>query len=681
MKVASTFLVTFITLVFLIQCQGDPESAQFVPSKRSVIAELTSSNDTSNLIANIITGDGNTAPINFSLSKNNEISFEISQNMWRVGSDPDPVLKLLSMGNTTFDDPPPQQYASLRLEFRQEIFNFSGNSSTSINAKNLFAQTEISFTLQDIFNSHTYVVDNPLTLVDSNIQRIKIVDQNTLLPVPKAKIIGIASGNVGSDATPAWKSPQYRPLVISADSNGEAIIYPLISGTSSTSFGIVAWDKNHCTTVSSATSTDANTPIVFGLQPCSRLDDENIGIVASFDPNIVVGEEELDGVSYKLGYTNQTTIRLRIDSLSNTMRALTVVVYEGLSTKDGIQFETIDTSQLVGTKQMFPFSSVLEVNLPETFRTSGTSTGLFLITVSSQITGDSEYHGDANYLTTQMFGRREVNTISTDFINNLTIQGPIVDDVISGLNHSSYTLHDIFCEDLSSLGLSSELTTTPVFHRCTNGSAEFKFEDLEFTTTTGYNTINAILRDKYGNSSADNINGSSTKTRIYVDYDAPDLNQDEFKLGTNLGFVLISDPSKSYPVGGNDAIILTPSLSPGTIGFKFADVETCRSATTTNAIERSIQDGINNRIQQFQVVASSDDINISNYVDCKGSSEPTVYSIESGNISFPSSSSEDGSFVISIRDPAGNIGSSVTYSIPHCPSILLGTDVQYCWRE
>ena len=232
----------------------------------------------------------------------------------------------------------------------------------------------------DLLNSNM-IFTNPdnIQFAEVGKARIKIIDSSGS-PIAGATVISVVEGTV-SDGESRKKElrslPQYRPRSVTSNENGEVDLYPLYVVDDVVNARFIVTKQGFCTYSSAPIgfSLDRSTPYEVNLKECAQISNIPGEFHARFGTGVRVNEEyDTDGEKFDVGYTNQTSITLRLDAANNDLRSVQVSVIEGHNTKN-VPITVIDSIDL--------FTSEIEVPLPKVFSNTNTNNGDFLIRVAS----------------------------------------------------------------------------------------------------------------------------------------------------------------------------------------------------------------------------------------------------------------------------------------------------------
>ena len=666
-------------------CRSDQGRVYWVDEERKVklAFDAQAESDLSSYVLNLIGPNGErTRACEFSLA-NDSLQFVLENELILNESHHTKAESIVAMG----DELPPypeRVKAVARIEIRKETLE--GNSG-----KTSYVQFPVPLLQSDLLAAKQELkIDSSIKLEEVAYQTIKVIDLDTGDPIEGASVIAIVNDylpteNDGREAI--WRSDIFRPIIQKTDNSGLTTLLPLKNITENSNFTVIAYGPGYCTYLSEPQLFSTETIPEIKLRACSFADETTEGFVVNFHPEELTYTDNVGGEDRLVAYTPLREMRVRVDSYSPVLRGLQIRVTESHDL-GGTENSSLGTVVLSSKpdKYIYKFNSELTIDLALLFQYNGTDNGEYIVRILGEEVPLSE---DADEkLIAHMYGSKNTDAPSIEFASNVTIRGPVKENVLSGKSESEFYVSSKLCTSGFELGVGD------IFKPCDeNGEATFTIGEVSLVNKSnqigGNETLKVFLKNRYKLISKDDHLERNHFT-VFVDYGDPSF--ESMEIGKDFGFANAGDQKGSedfpyvYPIGilsggsTNTIIISKSNLSDSVL--RFPSAAKCIYKGVAAQEGSILGDNTGVTIESIAIASSEDGLNSASFVSCVDGETARDISLDASFISFPADATGDAELYLLITDPAGHRSPATRFTIPACPANVSTTEgTAFCWQE
>lgn len=678
-------MVLLIGLVVLLSCRSDQGRVYWVDEERKVNLAFNAQAETdlSDYILNFIGPDGQRIRSReFNLTSDN-LQFVLDNDLILSDDFYTKAEQIVAMGDE-LPTYPARLKALARIEIRKEYLEGNTGKTAYLQFPLPLLQSDLLAAKQDLR------IDANLDLVEVAYQVVKIIDLKTGEPIEDASVIGVVNERVPTDDNTKeeiWRSNLFRPIIHKTDKSGLATLLPLKNITENSNFTVIAYASGYCTYVSPSLKYSQDSIPEIMLRPCDFADETTLGFVANFHQDEFTYTDPVNGEDRLVSYNSGSSVRIRVDSYSPMLTGLKFRLTETHEQDggEGLGGEVIKISDDL-ERYNFKFVSELSIDLPILFKYNGTTNGQYILRVLGQDVPLSE---DADErLIAHLYGTKNTEVPSIEFASDITIQGPVKEDVLSGKEDAEFYISTKLCTP------GVELAVGEVFKPCDeNSRATFSISEISLVNKAnqigGKETIKLFLKNRYKLVSKDD-HLQRNHFEVFIDYGDPSF--DSKTLGKDFGFANKSDAKGSdefpyiYPIGtlsggSTNTIIINKNSLSDTV-FRFPSSAKCLYNGDAVKDGSNLGDNTGITIAGIRLAATEAGLADTDTVTCTDGDSARDILLESGSISFPNDASSDAEFYLLIEDQAGHQSSPGRFSIPPCPENVTTTEgTAFCWQE
>ena len=678
----------FLVFTFILSsCRSDQGRVYWVDEERKVklAFDAQAESDLSSYVLNIIGPNGErTRAKEFSLT-NDSLQFVLENDLILKESHHTKAETIVAMGDQ-LPSYPERVKAVARIEIRKEALDGDSGKTSYVQFPVPLLQSDLLAAKQDL------KIDSSIKLEEVAYQTVKVTDLATGNPIEDASVVAVVNDYIPTEdeggKEKIWRTNIFRPILQRTDASGLTTLLPLKNITENSNFSVIAFAKGYCTYVSQPQFFSTETIPEIKLRECPFADESTEGFVVNFNPEELTYTDNINGVDRLVAYTPLREMRVRVDSYSPVIRGLKIRITESHEL-DGGENSNLNIIKLEDNldKYVFKFNSELTIDLPLLFQYNGTDNGEYIVRVLGADVDLTENVDDR--LKAHMYGSKNTDAPSIEFASNVTIRGPVKEDVLSGKDDSEFYVSSKLCTSGFEIGVGQ------VFKPCNeNGEATFTIGEVSLINKSnqlgGNETLKIFLKNRYKLISKDD-HLERNHFEVFVDYGDPTF--ESMELGKDFGFANASDQKGTdefpyvFPIGilsgeSTNTIIIDKSSLADTV-FRFPSVEKC--IYKGNAVQEgsTLGDNTGVTVESIGIAASEEGLaDTTTFVSCVEGESARDIQLDASLISFPSDATQEAEFYLMMTDPAGHRSPATRFTIPACPENVLTTEgTAFCWQE
>jgi hypothetical protein len=392
-----------------------------------------------------------------------------------------------------------------------------------------FGRYEIPLSRRDLFSELPSVIlssvgDPWKAELKAGIVPIKVLDE-TNKPVSNAQVLAVnrdlsVSEDKAKSGLPIWKLAGYQPVTSATNDQGLGWAGPLFQNAKTPQFQLMVTAADRCPVALESTGFDGKNQQVYEVstRKCSAIGKKpkaefRLSKSESFNHEF----REVIGKSQKVFLINQSKVTFEIDSQSNYLRPLEVVVHELTDNKTKVKWEAFKDPG-AGT-----FRSLVNLELPPKFPFSGGENGNFSVTFSL-LGSSADGNAEQERLQTETFYfSKAINKVIFDF---LSATGDTQIYSRLGLNTEASLLNTLeksqeFFEirstkcgaNISFAAVAGDFISskTKQYFPCEGGAVKFPYAALQNDSSNTEVNVSLFLKDPYGNVS-ESISGKNKRS-------------------------------------------------------------------------------------------------------------------------------------------------------------------------
>ena len=670
-----SIVITLTPVLLALSCHHENETDYFISSKRDLVVTL---GDAGFKLSNWrsfaffqINQDGFPIPINGRYKDDNKklsLELDLSLALGTRLSKADQITGISPETNTVLRQKTSwhgKTVKSLRFELRPRI------NDELVTQKVWYGQNLIPISQLELASNASEVKSKlVIKMIEVGFAKIYVVDAASN-PIQGAKLTPIleSTTDLGFGKVSLSLYDPYRPVRSETNIGGYSQVGPLYIEDDNSHFRVHAWAPGYCSYVSEPfiySALGEKAPQIV-LKTCNN--QKGSSLRADFASQENVYQEFYDGQEFKVAYTNQDKLSLRIDHpMEIPNSGFTVRIYESFT----YPFQSAPIFEHIYEK----FESEVSIPTPIAFNTGSALNGSFSIEVSPISNSEIIQNDPVRLLAKKNIGKPGVEFIESIVISNNTG----AKNIISGTDKGEFYISSALCKNGDSLGFSNNFQES-FFSPCQESKAFFKSKDVKFfrdlALEGGYERIKIYLKDRYGNISDDDPEANNEK-EIYIDYGEPTISSQSLKLGIQAGFFQANQISGSgtdldpYIFSQDDPLIIQASQLQN-YKFGFSKPANCKLSYGTS------KDGDNSSSLGLEISGFSINPDVLNQIHtCKNSDSTKLIEIVDQMIEFPNEAEQSAKFKLKIIDSADNHSQVHTINIPACTQSLVPQN-HICW--
>jgi len=535
------FFAAYLSL--LASCgKGSTARVYLLDESRSVAGSLVSKNgfNPANVEFSIINAQGfREQPEQFSFDPvANKFSFNLVDEKFYKTQTATLMEQILSMGKALplygFTDTSVVGKVEKYVRFEVRPAKLSGEKYQIVP----YLQISIPLTKRNLYAGNDVLqLGGGLELGKTGFAKLQVTNEMGV-PLAGADVAAISDGKLEGDI-PLWHNSALRPIFTKTDSSGVAFIGPIDTAIDLAPFQILARAEGYCnflTAPSNKFSVSETKPLVVKLRTCSADELTKNSLLPSFPTGLKYLSVTEEGIARSVVHTNESSLFLRLDSLSSKFRGARVALYE---TNSKYEPRPEPTGEL---REVPNFQGEFEIPIPKIFVTSDAQEGKFIIKVSrlpgaldgGPLNADAFpeliVYGQKSLVKPSRDGLMAVkiyddtdDTEGAEFQWAGTTKPPNIDywknfavksssgfeNIVPGTSGSVFTLSSPNCKEGYELGFEIDfLSISKKFKPCVNNVATFTADEAGFVakagqilTSGGRHVWRIYMKDKFGNES------------------------------------------------------------------------------------------------------------------------------------------------------------------------------------